>query len=159
MAVAGPRVHPELVVAASGLDPVAVDEAVAGLVANGLVVADENGLGFRHALAQEAVAADLGPGERAATHRRVAELLSVRHELACSSAPGSAAAERAHHWEAAGAPTRALDEAMRPLPRPTLGWHRPRRWPTSSGCCACVIGCPIPPRSSARIVPPDGARR
>lgn len=113
VAVAGPRVHPDLVVAASGLDPVAVDEAVAGLVANGLVVADEKGFGFRHSLAQEAVAANLGPGERAAVHRGVAELLSVRHELACSPAPGSAAAERAHHWEAAGTPTRALAEAMR----------------------------------------------
>jgi DNA-binding NarL/FixJ family response regulator len=113
VAVAGPRVHPELVLAASGLEPRAVDGAVARLVANGLVVVEDNGLGFRHALAQEAVAGDLGPGERTALHRRVAELLSVRHELACSPAPGSAAAERAHHWEAAGAPTRALAEATR----------------------------------------------
>jgi DNA-binding CsgD family transcriptional regulator len=114
-AVAGPRVRHELVVAASGLDPLAVDGAVAGLVANGLVVADERGFGFRHALAQEAVAADLGAGKRAATHRRVAELLSARPGLACSPAPGAAAAERAHHWEAAGDPGRALIEAMRAL--------------------------------------------
>jgi DNA-binding CsgD family transcriptional regulator/tetratricopeptide (TPR) repeat protein len=113
VAVAGPRVGHELVVAVSGLDPMAVDRAVAGLGARGLVVADGNGLGFRHALAQEAVAADLGAGQRAAIHRRVAELLSAQPELACSAAPGGAAAERAHHWEAAGDPRRALDEAMR----------------------------------------------
>jgi DNA-binding CsgD family transcriptional regulator/tetratricopeptide (TPR) repeat protein len=115
VAVAGPRVGHELVVAVSGLDPMAVDRAVAGLVARGLVVADGDGLGFRHALAQEAVAADLGAGQRAATHRRVAELLSARPELACSAAPGGAAAERAHHWEAAGDPRQALGEAMRAI--------------------------------------------
>jgi DNA-binding CsgD family transcriptional regulator/tetratricopeptide (TPR) repeat protein len=112
-AVAGARVGHELVVAVSGLDPMVVDRAVAGLVAGGLVVADGDALGFRHALAQEAVAADLGAGQRAATHRRMAELLSARPELACSAAPGAAAAERAHHWSAAGDPRQALGEAMR----------------------------------------------
>ena len=113
VAVAGPRVHNELVAAASRLDPVAVDAAVAGLAAHGLLVADDKGYGFRHALAQEAVAGDLGAWERAAIHRRVAELLSARPALAYSPAPGVAAAERAHHWEAAGMPGRALPEAVR----------------------------------------------
>lgn len=113
VAVAGARVGHELVVAVSGLDPLVVDRAVAGLVAGGLVVADGDALGFRHALAQEAVAADLGAGQRAATHRRLAQLLSARPELACSEAPGAAAAERAHHWSAAGELRQALGEAMR----------------------------------------------
>jgi DNA-binding NarL/FixJ family response regulator len=113
LAVAGPRVSQELLLAACTLDPPEVDTGVAALVANALVVSGEGGYGFRHALAQEAMLSDLGPAERTTTHRRVAELLTGRPDLAPVRSPAGVAAERAHHWEAAGEPALALAEAVR----------------------------------------------
>jgi DNA-binding NarL/FixJ family response regulator len=111
LAVAGPRVSQQLLLAAT--DPYPVDDGVAALLANALIVAGEEGYGFRHALAQEAVLSDLGPAERAATHRRAAELLTERPELAPVRSVAGVAADRAHHWEAAGEPALALAEAVR----------------------------------------------
>jgi DNA-binding NarL/FixJ family response regulator len=113
LAVAGPRVSQELLLAGCDLPPAQVDAGVAALVANSLVVATSDGYSFRHALAQEATLADLGPAERIATHRRVAELLTERPDLAPVGSPAGVAAERAHHWEAAGEPALALAEATR----------------------------------------------
>ena len=111
LAVAGPRVSQELLLAAT--DPHPVDGGVAALLANALIVAGDGGYGFRHALAQEAVLTDLGPAERAGAHRRVAELLTGRPELAPVRSVAGVAAERAYHWEAAGEPALALAEAVR----------------------------------------------
>ncbi len=113
LAVAGPRVSQELLLAACEPEPHEVDAGVAALVANALVVAGDGGYGFRHALAQEAVLSDLGPAERTRTHRRVAELLTERPDLAPVGSPAGVAAERAHHWEASGEPALALAEAVR----------------------------------------------
>lgn len=113
VAVAGPRVRRGLLLAASRLPPPEVDAAVAGLVGAAMLSSEDEGYSFRHALAHEAVAADLGPAERTDTHRRVAALLTRRPELSASASPAAAAAERAHHWEAAGDYARALAETLR----------------------------------------------
>jgi DNA-binding NarL/FixJ family response regulator len=113
LAVAGPRVSQELLLAACELAPAQVDAGVAALTANTLVVGGDGGYGFRHALAQEAVLSDLGPAERSTTHRRVAELLTARPDLAAVGSVAGVAAERAHHWEAAGEPALALADAVR----------------------------------------------
>ncbi len=62
---------------------------------------------FRHALLREAVLGDLLPSERVALHRRAAETLEARPELAAPS-PATAAAELAYHWTEAGDAERAL---------------------------------------------------
>jgi ATP/maltotriose-dependent transcriptional regulator MalT len=61
-----------------------------------ILVADGAGYRFRHALLREAIYEDTLPGERLRLHRAIAESMSERPEL------GGAAAELAHHWQAAG---------------------------------------------------------
>ena len=93
--------------------------AVAGLTPDDLVVArrDLSGrrllaepshsdeLSLRHPLLAEAVRRRLFPGETAGQHRRIA--------LALADGPGSAPAEIATHWQAAGDPTRELEWRIR----------------------------------------------
>ncbi|MBA2275222.1 MAG: AAA family ATPase, partial [Chloroflexi bacterium] len=56
---------------------------------------------FRHALLREVAEAESLPGELRALHLRYAETLAGRPDLADPS-PAGAAAELAHHWDAAG---------------------------------------------------------
>jgi DNA-binding CsgD family transcriptional regulator/tetratricopeptide (TPR) repeat protein len=112
LAVAGPRVHRQLLLAACELDPPSIDAGVAALTAGGLVRPVESGYEFRHALAREVVLTALGPAERTAIHRRLAELLTARPVLAATSSPASLAAERAYHWESAGESARAFRETL-----------------------------------------------
>ena len=73
-----------------------------------LVYEDAGGaLRFRHALVREAVAGTLLPTERTGLHRRVADALDERPELAIGGAR-DAPAERAVHRAAAGQPTQAV---------------------------------------------------
>ncbi|HET6939835.1 MAG TPA: LuxR C-terminal-related transcriptional regulator, partial [Nocardioides sp.] len=65
------------------------------------------GLTFRHALLQEAVAASLLPGEASRAHRRVAVALTRDPALAGPGHRG-VAGRVAGHWEAAGEPAEAL---------------------------------------------------
>ena len=62
---------------------------------------------FRHALLREAVLDDLLPSDRKALHRRVAQALEVRPELAAPS-PAAAAAELAYHWSETGDAAKAF---------------------------------------------------
>ena len=88
-AVAGRRADDQLVLAASGLDDAAYEDAVRELVTHQLLVPDgSDGYRFRHALLREAVYGDLLPGERTRLHARFAALLA--------DVPG-AAAELAYH--------------------------------------------------------------
>lgn len=81
----------------------ALRDAVAGHV---LVVGGEGvGYAFRHALLQEAVHADLLPGERVRLHALVADALAERPELA---APADATAALAWHYAASHDQPRAL---------------------------------------------------
>ncbi|MFF7731610.1 AAA family ATPase [Streptomyces sp. NPDC007984] len=114
-AVAGRRVEHELLREAVGLPEPELESALREAVGRQLLVAgDDDTYSFRHALAREAVYADLLPGERARLHGAFARLLAGRGHLAES------AAERAHHYreshdlaEALAASLEAADHAQR----------------------------------------------
>ncbi|MFZ5870028.1 MAG: ATP-binding protein [Actinomycetota bacterium] len=89
--VAGPRVGHDLLAAASGLRGPALDDALHEAVERNVLVTVGDGYAFRHALAREAVYADLLPGERVRLHGAYAGLLAGG-----GSGRGSAAT-LAHH--------------------------------------------------------------
>ena len=88
--VAGRRVSHDMLAAAAGLDSAALDTGLRGAVETNVLVADERGYAFRHALLGEAVYDDLLPGERVRLHAAYAEALS-------SGAAMGTAAELARH--------------------------------------------------------------
>jgi DNA-binding CsgD family transcriptional regulator/tetratricopeptide (TPR) repeat protein len=107
LAALGRRVDQRLVERAATLSdlelPAALREALDARV---IVPADDGrGYEFRHALLREAAYEDLLPGEREAVHRDLARELEADPSLA---GDGAAAAEVAHHWDAAGDRGRAL---------------------------------------------------
>ncbi|MFJ5774135.1 helix-turn-helix transcriptional regulator [Streptomyces sp. NPDC093094] len=114
-AVAGRRVGHELLREAAALPEEALETALREAVERRLLVsADGDTYSFRHALAREAVYADLLPGERARLHGAFARLLAGRGPAA------ETAAERAHHYreshdlpEALAASLEAADHAQR----------------------------------------------
>ncbi|MGB6453373.1 MAG: AAA family ATPase, partial [Streptosporangiaceae bacterium] len=103
-AVAGRRIHDDLVMDASGLAPADYEGAVREAVTRQLLVPDGGaGLAFRHALLREAIYNDLLPQERTRLHARLAELMTERagegtaaelagHCLASHDIPGAFAA-------------------------------------------------------------------
>jgi ATP/maltotriose-dependent transcriptional regulator MalT len=113
--VAGRRVDDELLRDASGLTAQAHDAALREAVAHQVLVPDDLGrYAFRHALMQEAVYADLLPGERVSLHAAYARSLT--------GAGDQAAADLAYHCLAAhdlpgalAASVRAGDESIRRL--------------------------------------------
>jgi DNA-binding CsgD family transcriptional regulator/SLT domain-containing protein len=97
-----------------------VGQLEAGLreaLARHLLVITEHRYAFRHALIQEAVYSSLLPGERARLHERVAATLTARAAKSGPTGPAPdmsiAAAEVAHHWDAAGCADEALAASMR----------------------------------------------
>ena len=88
--VAGRRVSHDLLAAAAGLDPAALDEGVRGAVEMNVLVAGSGSYSFRHALLGEAVYDDLLPGERVRLHAAYVDALT--HGVA-----GGTAAELALH--------------------------------------------------------------
>lgn len=114
-AVAGRRVGHELLRDAVGLPDKELEAVLREVAGQQLLVpGDGDTYAFRHALAREAVYADLLPGERARLHGEFARLLAGRGRR-----PGSAA-ERAHHHreshdlpEALAASLEAADHAQR----------------------------------------------
>ena len=88
--VAGRRVSHDMLAAAAGLDAPALDAGLRGAVETNVLVADERGYAFRHALLGEAVYDDLLPGERVRLHAAYAEALG-------SGAAAGTAAELARH--------------------------------------------------------------
>ncbi|MFJ5998772.1 ATP-binding protein [Streptomyces sp. NPDC092370] len=113
--VAGRRVEHDLLREAAGLPEAELESALREAVGRQLLVAgNDDTYSFRHALAREAVYADLLPGERARLHGAFARLLAGRGRR-----PESAA-ERAHHYreshdlaEALAASLEAADHAQR----------------------------------------------
>ncbi|GHH14590.1 LuxR family transcriptional regulator [Streptomyces lanatus] len=94
-AVAGRRVEHELLRGAVGIPEDELESALREAVGRQLLVpGDRDTYAFRHALAREAVYADLLPGERARLHGTFARLLAGRDR------PDETAAERAHHYRA-----------------------------------------------------------
>ncbi|HEX6447745.1 MAG TPA: AAA family ATPase [Streptosporangiales bacterium] len=106
-AVAGIAVEHELLAAVSGVADPELSAALRVAVEGNVLVADERGYTFRHALLREAVYEDLLPGERGRLHSRYAtELTGHREPLR----RGRAAAI-AYHWYAAFDAERALAAA------------------------------------------------
>ncbi|MCL7429593.1 AAA family ATPase [Streptomyces sp. YS415] len=114
-AVAGRRVEHDLLREAAGLPETELESALREALGRQLLVpGDGDTYSFRHALAREAVYADLLPGERARLHGAFARLLADRPRRA------ETAAERAHHYreshdlaEALTASLEAADHARR----------------------------------------------
>jgi DNA-binding CsgD family transcriptional regulator/Tfp pilus assembly protein PilF len=96
-AAAGRHPGHRLLAAVTDLPEPALLEALRAAVTHHVLVHDNEGYAFRHALLEEAAYADLLPGERTALHLALAEALSADPSLA----GGAAAAELAHHWGAA----------------------------------------------------------
>jgi len=110
-AVAGRSVPERLLVAVARSDEVAVLNAVREAVDAHLLVVDEAGYTFRHALARDAVYDDLLPGERVRLHSAYAEALAGDPEL-LSDTHMSVAATLAHHSYAALDLPRALEASL-----------------------------------------------
>jgi DNA-binding CsgD family transcriptional regulator/tetratricopeptide (TPR) repeat protein len=110
-AVAGRSVPERLLVAVSELDELAVLNAVREAVDAHLLVVDEAGYTFRHALARDAVYDDLLPGERVRLHSAYAEALAHDPEL-LSDTHLSVAATLAHHSYAALDLPRAFEASL-----------------------------------------------
>ncbi|WP_327181202.1 helix-turn-helix transcriptional regulator [Streptomyces sp. NBC_01334] len=114
-AVAGRRVEHDLLREAVGLPEDELESALREAIGHQLLVSGDDGAyAFRHALAREAVYADLLPGERSRLHGAFAALLAGRGHRA------ETAAERAHHYreshdlgEALAASLEAADHARR----------------------------------------------
>ena len=104
-------------------------------VAANVLVTSGDGYSFRHALIQEAVHADLLPGEHAAVHTRFARAIDEDPALV---PPGRADIEKAHHWYSAHNTTGALAgsccnraAALGPTASPARGrWDR---WCSEAG--------------------------
>ena len=87
-----------------------LEEVLRDAVSAHVLRAEGDGLTFRHALLQEAVAASLLPGEAARTHRRIAEALTRDPELAGQGA--LVAGRLARHWAEAGDQRQALSASV-----------------------------------------------
>ena len=96
-AVAGPRVEHALLEAISDRSPAELDTDLREAVDVGVLIVDEDGYLFRHALLREVVHEDMLPGRHTRLHARFAALLEEQPELAT----GTASVEIAHHWAAA----------------------------------------------------------
>ncbi len=101
-AVIGRDVDERLLVAVSERPEAEVRGALRAAIENHVLESAPGGRRhrFRHALLREAVLDGLLASEQVALHRRVAEALEARPELAAAS-PAAAAAELAYHWSEA----------------------------------------------------------
>ncbi|WP_165307503.1 helix-turn-helix transcriptional regulator [Agromyces binzhouensis] len=106
MAVGGARAEHDLLEEVYGGDPIDLDAAMREAVEVGLVVADDSGYAFRHALVREVVEAELLPGERARHHATYARVLE-----AGAARPGLSV-EVSTHWLAARRFPEAFDAAV-----------------------------------------------
>src|ERR1700761_5857438 len=94
----------------TGLDAGKLVAAIRPAVAANVLVTSGDGYSFRHALIQEAVHADLLPGEHAAVHTRFARAIDTDPALVPA---GRADIEKAHHWYSAHNTTGALAASWR----------------------------------------------
>ncbi|MGH3347135.1 MAG: ATP-binding protein, partial [Nocardioides sp.] len=104
--VAGRKVSHDLLAAASGLDPVPLDDGLRQAAEMNVLVPDGDRYAFRHALLGEAVYDDLLPGERVRLHDRFAAALREGEVL-------GTAAELARHSRLANDLTTALHASIR----------------------------------------------
>jgi DNA-binding CsgD family transcriptional regulator len=104
----GQRNGHSLLAAVTGRTGDDLTRALRPAVSANVLIADDSGYAFRHALIREAVYDDLLPGERTRLHTRFAEVLGADAELVPA---GRAAIEQAHHWYHAHDTTSALTSA------------------------------------------------
>ncbi|MBD3941772.1 AAA family ATPase [Microbacterium sp. NEAU-LLC] len=105
VAVGGVHVDDDLLNEVHDGDPRDLREGLREAVAGSVLVSDEHGYTFRHALIQEAVHDDLLPNDRVEAHRAYAEALQRRVD----DGDATLAAEAAVHWLAARDLIRAFD--------------------------------------------------
>jgi ATP/maltotriose-dependent transcriptional regulator MalT len=105
---AGERTGHALLAAVAGLDLAGLARVLRPAVAANVLLIDEDGFVFRHALIREAMIEELLPGESGQLHSRFAEAIAADPALV---PPGRAAAEQAYHWYAAHDTARALTSA------------------------------------------------
>ena len=94
----------------TGLAAGELSAAIRPAVAANVLVTSGDGYSFRHALIQEAVHADLLPGEHAAVHTLFARAVDADPSLVSA---GRADIEKAHHWYSAHNTTGALAASWR----------------------------------------------
>jgi len=113
VAAASGRVEHELLAAVSELPEADLLAALRAAVAHQVLVPDPatETYAFRHALTQEALYAELLPGERARLHAAFARVLTERPDLAEPNR-FAAPARLAYHWVRAHDPARALPAAV-----------------------------------------------
>jgi DNA-binding CsgD family transcriptional regulator len=99
-----------LLVQVTGHDAAKLAAAIRPAVAANVLVTSGDGYSFRHALIQEAVHADLLPGEHSAVHTKFARAIDADPALV---PPGRADIEKAHHWYSAHNTTGALVASWR----------------------------------------------
>ena len=104
----GCRVGHRLLAAVSDAGDDDLSHALRPAVSGNVLLADEGGYQFRHALISEAMHDDLLPGEHSRLHARYAEAISADPDLVPT---GRAAIEVAHHWYSAHDVTWALISA------------------------------------------------
>jgi DNA-binding NarL/FixJ family response regulator len=108
----GQQLDDEMLMEVTGLDAVALHQALRDGISNHIVdVSAEGHYRFRHALLREVVLDDLLPGERAGLNLRVARTLEARAERDGSGV--YLAAGIAHHYAKAGDQPAALRAAVR----------------------------------------------
>jgi DNA-binding CsgD family transcriptional regulator/tetratricopeptide (TPR) repeat protein len=105
---AGERTGHALLAAVAGLDLAGLARVLRPAVAANVLLIDEDGFVFRHALIREAMIEELLPGESSQLHSRFAEAITADPALV---PPGRAAVEQAYHWYAAHDTARALASA------------------------------------------------
>jgi tetratricopeptide (TPR) repeat protein len=113
VAAASGRVEHELLAAVSGLPDADLLAALRAAVAHLVLVPDPatETYAFRHVLTQEALYAELLPGERVRLHAAFARVLTERPDLARPDRV-AAPARLAYHWVRAHEPPRALPAAV-----------------------------------------------
>jgi DNA-binding CsgD family transcriptional regulator/tetratricopeptide (TPR) repeat protein len=106
----GERVNHALLAAVTGLPGDRLSAALRPAVAGNVLVTDDEGYLFRHALIREVVYEDLLPGENSQLHTRFADAIGADPSLVL---PGRAMIELAHHAYAAHDMPEALVAAWR----------------------------------------------
>ncbi|WP_029135656.1 ATP-binding protein [Nakamurella lactea] len=127
LAVLGRPVSQQLLDGIVGLTPDQVLDAVAECVAAGIVVVEPGGqeYGFRHALTQDALLAQMLPGERQRIHHRIAVALdAVPH----TRNGASGAAEWAAHWRASGDDDEAFAATVVAAAKAERAFAHPDSW-------------------------------
>ena len=119
-AVAGNRVDHALLEAIAGSTVSGLDEGLREAIDGAVLIADETGYTFRHALLREVIHDDLLPGQHARLHARFATVLEERPELISSD---SAALEIAHHWAAAHEATKAFQWSLTAAAAGAVAYH------------------------------------